>query len=64
MVRDFVQAIIDRQPPIVTVDECWRSMQIITGLYKSAMTGARVEFPIAADDPWYSQIPPEGVALR
>ena len=34
-----------------------RSMELITGMYKSAMTGQRVTFPIAADDPWYSRIP-------
>ena len=38
-------------------------MEIITGIYKSAMTGARVEFPIAPDDPFYSKIPPDGFGL-
>ena len=64
MVNDFLHAIIDRRPPLVTVDECRRSMELITGMYKSAMTGQRVEFPIAPDDRWYSEIPPEGAALR
>ena len=50
-------------PPLVTVDECRRSMEIITGIYKSAMTGARVDFPIARDDPFYSKIPPDGFGL-
>jgi hypothetical protein len=27
------------------------------------MTGARVSFPIAADDPFYNQIPPAGFGL-
>jgi hypothetical protein len=39
-------------------------MELITGMYKSAMTGGRVAFPIAKDDPFYSQIPPEGASLR
>ena len=64
IVNDFLRAIIDGRRPLVTVDECRRSMQLITGMYKSAMTGARVEFPIARDDPFYSSIPPEGFGLR
>ena len=63
IVNDFLRAIVDGRPAIVTVDECRRSMQLITGLYKSAMTGARVAFPIARDDPFYSQIPPDGRGL-
>ena len=63
MVHDFLRAIADKRAPLVTVDECRRSMQIITGMYKSAMTGTRVEFPIAASDPFYGQIPPDGFNL-
>jgi len=63
MIHDFLRAIIDGRPPLVTVDECRRSMEVITGLYKSAMTGTRVDFPIAREDPFYSRIPPEGLGL-
>jgi UDP-N-acetyl-2-amino-2-deoxyglucuronate dehydrogenase len=63
MVHDFLEAIIERRPPLVTVDECRRSMQLISGLYKSAMTGERVMFPIAPDDPFYTKIPPDGRGL-
>ena len=63
MVHDFLEAIIEERPPIVTVDECRRSMEIITGIYKSAMTGARVEFPIAPNDSFYNKIPPDGFGL-
>ena len=63
MVRDFVDAILQRRSPLVSVEECRRSMEIITGIYKSAMTGARVEFPIAPDDPFYNKIPPDGFGL-
>lgn len=63
MVHDFLRAIVDERPPLVTVEECRRSMQLITGMYKSAMTGVRVEFPIAPNDPFYSSIPPAGFAL-
>lgn len=63
MVRDFVQSILQQRPPLVSVSECRRSMEIITGIYKSAMTGARVDFPITPDDPFYSKIPPDGFGL-
>ena len=63
MVHDFLRAIADKRAPLVTVDECRRSIQIITGLYKSAMTGTRVDFPIVPSDPFYSQIPPDGFNL-
>ena len=63
MIHDFLQAIIEKHPPLVSVDECRRSLEIITGIYKSAMTGARVEFPITRDDPFYDKIPPEGFGL-
>ncbi|HEU5323344.1 MAG TPA: hypothetical protein VFX28_21225, partial [Methylomirabilota bacterium] len=49
--------------PLVGVDECRRSMELITGVYKSAMTGERVRFPIARDDPFYAKVPPDGHAL-
>jgi len=62
MVSDFLDA-IDGAVPLVSIDECRRSMELITGMYKSAMTGTRVTFPIAPDDPWYVRIPPEGFAV-
>jgi predicted dehydrogenase len=63
MVHDFLRAIIDGRPPLVSTTECRRSMELITGMYKSAMTGERVSFPIDPGDPFYSQIPPAGFAL-
>jgi predicted dehydrogenase len=64
LVRDFIDTITQGRPPLVTVDECRRSLALITGLYKSAMTGERVHFPIAPDDPWYNSIPAAGASLR
>lgn len=64
MIHDFLRAIVDDRSPLVGVDECRRSMELITGMYKSAMTGQRVTFPIAPDDPFYSRIPPDGFGLR
>jgi predicted dehydrogenase len=63
LVHDFLRAISDHRAPLVSVDECRRSMELITGMYKSAMTGERVSFPIAPNDPFYTQIPPAGQAL-
>ena len=63
MVNEFLRAIIEQRAPLVSVDECRRSMQLITGIYKSAMMGARVTFPIERDDPFYHRIPPEGFGL-
>jgi len=63
VVHDFLAAITEKRRPMVGVDECRRSMEVITGIYKSAMTGDRVSFPIARDDPFYFSIPPEGFAL-
>lgn len=59
-VEDFVSAIEDGRRPLVTVDECRRSLELVTGLYRSAMTGETVRFPINKTDPFYSSIPPEG----
>ncbi|MEX2245422.1 MAG: Gfo/Idh/MocA family oxidoreductase [Dehalococcoidia bacterium] len=63
IVHDFLTSIAEGRPAMVSVDECRRSMELITAMYKSAMTGQRVTFPIAPDDPFYARIPPEGAAL-
>ncbi len=63
MVHDFLRSILDARGPLVGTAECRRSMELITGMYKSAMTGERVFFPISAEDPFYTQIPPDGFAL-
>ena len=62
IMSDFIDAATTGRRPLVTVDECRRSMTLITGMYKSAATGQRVTFPIAPDDPWYSRIPADGFA--
>ncbi len=64
MVHDFLSAIATGRGPLVSVAECRRSMELITGMYKSAMTGQRVAFPVAPGDPFYSKIPPDGHALQ
>jgi UDP-N-acetyl-2-amino-2-deoxyglucuronate dehydrogenase len=63
MVEEFVGAVEDGREPLVTVGECRRSLELVTALYRSAMTGERVGLPIEKTDPFYSSIPPEGMAL-
>jgi predicted dehydrogenase len=63
MVEDFVGALEEGRKPLVTVDECRRSMELVTAAYRSAMTGEAVRFPIEKTDPFYSSIPPEGMSL-
>lgn len=63
MVEDFVGALEERREPLVTVAECRRSLELVTAMYRSAMTGETVSFPIEEMDPFYSCIPPEGMSL-
>jgi len=63
MVKDFVDAIETGREPLVTAAECRRSLELVTGLYRSAMTGEAVGFPIQTIDPFYSCIPPKGSSL-
>lgn len=63
MVEDFVRSIEEGRRPMVNVDECRRSLELVTALYRSAMTGEAVSFPIDPADPFYTRIPPEGMSL-
>ncbi len=51
---DLFQAITHNHEPIVSGTEGRKTVEAITGIYKSATLGQRVQFPIAADDPWYT----------
>jgi predicted dehydrogenase len=62
-VEDFLSAIEEGRPPAVGIAECRTALQVTAGIYKSAMTGQPVLLPLAADDPWYHHLPPEGFAL-
>jgi len=55
-IRDFVNHLQKRDEPPVTVYEARRSLEIITGIYKSGITGEIVQFPIEKDDPFYKRI--------
>jgi predicted dehydrogenase len=63
MVEDFIGAIEEGRQPLVTPVECRRSLELITGLYRSAMTDEPVSLPIDRVDPFYSCIPPDGMSL-
>jgi UDP-N-acetyl-2-amino-2-deoxyglucuronate dehydrogenase len=63
-VEDFLDSIIDGREPLVGVPQCREALQLTAGVYKSAMTGERVDLPLVPDDPWYRELPPSGVSLR
>jgi UDP-N-acetyl-2-amino-2-deoxyglucuronate dehydrogenase len=62
-VADFLEAIREGRPPLAGVDACRAALQLTTAIYKSAMTGQRVELPIGRDEPFYHHLPPKGFAL-
>ena len=47
-VEDFLDAIIEGREPLVGVPECRSALQLTAGIYKSAMTGERVDLPLDA----------------
>jgi len=55
-IRDFVNHLQKGDEPPVTAYEARRSLEIITGIYKSGLTGEIVKFPIEKDDPFYKRI--------
>jgi UDP-N-acetyl-2-amino-2-deoxyglucuronate dehydrogenase len=62
-VADFLDAIREGRPPLAGIDACRAALQLTTAIYKSAMTGQRVELPIGRDAPFYQYLPPEGFVL-
>jgi predicted dehydrogenase len=62
-VADFLDAIHQGRAPLAGVDACRAALQVTTAIYRSAMTGLRVDLPITSDDPFYHHLPPEGYAL-
>jgi predicted dehydrogenase len=63
-IDDFLDAIQTGRRPLVGIAECRAALQVTTGIYKSAMTGAPVSLPIGSEDPFYNELPPEGFSLR
>jgi len=62
-IEDFLAAIAEGRRPTIGVDECRTALQVTTAIYKSAMSGEVVTLPIAPDDPFYTALPPAGMAL-
>jgi predicted dehydrogenase len=62
-VSDFLDAIEQGRPPLAGIPACRTALHVTAGIYKSAMTGEVVKLPLAAGDPWYSALPPDGFRL-
>jgi predicted dehydrogenase len=52
-IDDFLHAIERQTPPLVDGMQGKRSLEIITAIYKSAITQTFVSLPIRSDDPFY-----------
>jgi len=48
-VRDFLQAILERRPPLVTGEEARTVVALITAVYRSQRERRPIPFPLAAD---------------
>lgn len=55
-IRDFINSVKENRPPKITGEEGRRSLELVMGLYKSAITQQIVPFPISAEDPFYDKI--------
>jgi predicted dehydrogenase len=62
-VNDFLAAIAEGRPPLAGIEACRKALQVTTAIYKSAMTGQRVDLPVQPDDPFYRDLPPQGHGL-
>jgi predicted dehydrogenase len=50
-IRDFLQAIQDRRPPLVTANDGRRTVELFTAIYRSSGTRTAIAFPLPdADD--------------
>jgi predicted dehydrogenase len=58
-VKNFIDSVKHNTKPFISAETSRLSLEIITAIYKSAMTGTRVTFPISPDDPFYVQKPPD-----
>jgi predicted dehydrogenase len=53
-IPDFIRAIREDGQPTVPGEEGRKSVEFVTGVYKAALSGQMVEFPIASSDPAYA----------
>jgi len=59
LIKDFVDAVIEKKQPAVNIHEIQRSLQVLTAIYKSNRIGKRVELPIEKEDDFYFSLNPE-----
>ena len=59
LVKDFVEAILEKRPPSVDIHEVRRSLQVLTAIYKSNRICRRIELPITKDDDFYFSLNPQ-----
>ena len=62
-IDEFVESDVVLPAPAITIDDCRRALQVTTAIYESAMTQQPVDLPLAKDDPFYSNLPPDGFKL-
>ena len=55
-IKDFLRAVRDDRAPAVTGEEGRKSLELVVGIYKSALTGGPVELPLAPSDPFYDRV--------
>ena len=48
-IRDFLQAIIDDRPPLISGEDGRKTVEIFTAIYRSQKTNAPVKFPLKAE---------------
>ncbi|MEA4929719.1 MAG: Gfo/Idh/MocA family oxidoreductase [Candidatus Limiplasma sp.] len=53
-IANFLRAIDSTEPLLATGQDGRNSIELITGVYQSAITGQEVAFPIAAEGPYYT----------
>lgn len=52
----FARAYQNKSEPLVSIKEARRCLELIAGIYRSAITGEKTIFPIAKNDPFYSSM--------
>jgi UDP-N-acetyl-2-amino-2-deoxyglucuronate dehydrogenase len=55
-IGDFLDAVRTGREPLTGGAEGRRALELLTGLYKSAITGHPVDLPLAPDDPYYDGV--------
>jgi len=53
-IKNFIDAINNNSPLLVTGTDGRNAIELISSIYKSAFTGKRVKLPLGKDDPYYA----------